>query len=135
MEQGKHKEVLRKEAEMLPPINVSRDSDEEQNSRILLKTMDTDQCIQKLVRTDQEGSERTQHKIEETVQYWVAKEKKAAMNYHRVLELHNTVSNKRVKQLYSQDQPQEVIDQAEQQAGSARRTLENIQRVDEAGLS
>ena len=82
--------------------------------------MDTDQCIQKLVRTDQEGSECTQHKIEETVQYWVAQEKKAAMNYCRALELNNTVSNKRVQQLYSQDQPQEVIDQAERQAGSAR---------------
>ena len=58
MEQGKHKEVLRKEAEMLPPINVSGDSDNERNSRISLETMDTDQCIQKLVRTDQEGSER-----------------------------------------------------------------------------
>ena len=66
---GKHKEALRKEAEMFPPINVSRDSDDEQNSRISLETMDTDQCIQKLVRTDQEGSERTQHKIEETIQY------------------------------------------------------------------
>ena len=88
--------------------------------------MDTDQCIQKLVRTEQEGSERTQHKIEETVQYWAAQEKKAAMNYRRTLELNNTVSNKRVQQLYSQDQPQEVIDQAERQAGSARRTLENI---------
>ena len=29
MEQGKHKEVLRKEAETLPPINVSEDSDDE----------------------------------------------------------------------------------------------------------
>ena len=57
------------------------------------------------------------------------------MNYRRALELHNTVSNKRVQQLYSQDQPQEVIDQAERQAGSARQTLENIQRVDKAGLS
>ena len=28
-EQGKCKEVLHKEAEMLPPINVSRDSDDE----------------------------------------------------------------------------------------------------------
>ena len=82
--------------------------------------MDTDQCIQKLVRTNQEGSEHTQHKIEETVQYWVAQEKKAAMNYHHMLELNNTVSNNRVQQLYSQYQPQEVIDQAEQQAGSAR---------------
>ena len=83
------------------------------NSRILPETMDTDQCIQKLIRTDQEGSEHTQRKIEETIQYWAAQEKKAAMNYCRVLELNNTVSNKRVQQLYSQDQPQEVIDQAE----------------------
>ena len=88
--------------------------------------MDTDQCIQKLVRTELESSERTQHKIEETIQYWVVQEKKAVMNYHCALELNNTVSNKRVQQLYSQDQPQEVIDQAERQAGSARRTLENI---------
>ena len=88
--------------------------------------MDTDQCIQKLVRTEQEGSECTQHKIEETIQYWVAQEKKAAMDYRRVLELNNTVSNKRVQQLYSQDQPQEVIDQAEQQVGSVRQTLESI---------
>ena len=94
MEQGKHKEVLRKEAEMFPPINVSRDSDDERNSRISLETMDTDQCIQKLVRTNQEGSERTQHKIEVTVQYWAAQEKKAVMNYRRMLELNNTVSNK-----------------------------------------
>ena len=75
--------------------------------------MDTDQCIKKLVRTNQEGSEHTQRKIEETVKYWVAQEKKVAMNYHHALELNNTVSNKRVQQLYSQDQPQEVIDQAE----------------------
>ena len=134
-EQGKRKEVLCKEAETLPPINVSGDSDDERNSRISLETMDTDQCIQKLVRTDQEGSERAQRKIEETIQYWAAQEKKAVMNYRRALELNNTVSNKRVQQLYSEDQPQEVIDQAERQAGSARQTLENIQRVDKAGLS
>ena len=66
-EQGKRKEVLRTEAETFPPINVSRDSDDEQNSRISLETMDTDQCIQKLVRTDQEGSERAQRKIEDVV--------------------------------------------------------------------
>ena len=121
MAQGKHKEALRKEAEMLPPRNISGESDDERNSRILLETMDTDQCIQKLVRTKQEGSECTQRKIEETIQYWAAQEKKAAMNYHCALELNNTVSNKRVQQLYSQDQPQEVIDQAEQQASSARK--------------
>ena len=67
-EQGKCKEVLCKEAEMPPPINVSGDSDDERNSRISLDTMDTDRCIQKLVRTDQEGSEQAQHKIEETAQ-------------------------------------------------------------------
>ena len=42
------------------------------------------------------------------------------MNYCHALELNDTVSNERVQQLYSQDQPQEVIDQAERQAGSAR---------------
>ena len=47
--------------------------------------MDTDQCIQKLVRTEQESSEHTQCKIEETIQYWVAQEKKAVMNYHHTL--------------------------------------------------
>ena len=104
-EQGNCKEVLRQEAEMPPPINISGDSDDEWNSRISLETMDTDWCIQKLVRTDQEGSEHAQRKIEETIQYWVAQEKKAAMNYHCALELNNTVSNKRVQQLYSEDQP------------------------------
>ena len=42
------------------------------------------------------------------------------MNYCCALELNNTVSNKRVQQLYSEDQPQEVIEQAERQVGSAR---------------
>ena len=75
-EQGKHKEALCQEAETFPPINISGDSDDEQNSRILLETMDTDRCIQKLVRTDQEGSEHAQCKIEETTQYWAAQERK-----------------------------------------------------------
>ena len=57
------------------------------------------------------------------------------MNHCHTLELNNSVSNKRVQQLYSQDQSQEVFDQAERQACSVRQTLENIQRVDEAGLS
>ena len=82
--------------------------------------MDTDRCIQKLVRKELESSKHTQRKIEETVQYWVAQEKKAVMNYRHALELNNSVSNKRVQQLYSQDQSQEVIDQAERQANSAR---------------
>ena len=58
--------------------------------------------------------------IENTTQYWVMKEKEAAINYHHTLELNKSVSNKRVQQLYSQDQTQEVIDQAERQAASAR---------------
>ena len=37
-----------------------------------------------------------------------------------------SVSDKRVQQLYSQDQTQKVIDQAERQAASARQTLDNI---------
>ena len=73
--------------------------------------------------------------IEKTTQYWVVQEKEAVMDYYRALELNNSVSNKRVQQLYSQDQSQEMIDQAERQANSVRLTLEKIQRVDEAGLS
>ena len=82
--------------------------------------MDTDKCIQRLVRTELEGSEHTQQKIEKTAQYWAVKEKEVAMNNHCTLELNNSVSNKRVQQLYSQDQSQEMIDQAERQANSAR---------------
>ena len=82
--------------------------------------MDTDRCIQKLVRTELEGSEHAQQKIEKTTQYWVAKEKEAAMKYCHALEVNNSVSDKRVQQLYSLDQPQEMIDQAERQANSAR---------------
>ena len=82
--------------------------------------MDTDQCIQKLVRTDLEGSEWTQHKIENTAQYWAMKEKEAATNYCHMLELNKSVSDKRVQQLYSQGQSQEMIDQAEGPAASAR---------------
>ena len=55
------------------------------------------------------------------------KEKEAVTNYRCMLELNKSVSNKRVQQLYSQDQTQEVIDQAERQAASARQTLDNIQ--------
>ena len=71
--------------------------------------MDTDQCIQRLVRTEPEGSDHAQHKIEDATQYWVMKEKEAATNYCHVLELNKSVSDKRVQQLYSQDQTQEVI--------------------------
>ena len=88
--------------------------------------MDTDQCIKRLVRTELGGSDCTQYKFEDTTQYWAMKEKEVAMNYHCVLELNRSVSNKRVQQLCSQDQTQEVIDQAEWQAASARQTLENI---------
>ena len=66
-EQGKRKETIHKEAEMLLPRNLSRESDDEWNSRASLETMDTDRCIQKLLRTEPESSECTQHKIEETI--------------------------------------------------------------------
>ena len=126
MEQGNHKETIHKEADMLPPRNISRESDDEQNSIASLETMDTDKCIQRLVRTELEGSECAQQKIEKTTQYWAVKEKEAVMNYCCTLELNNSVSNKRVQQLYSQDQSQEMIDEAERQETSARQTLENI---------
>ena len=76
MEQGKHKETICKEAETLPPRNVSRESDDKRNSIALLEMMDIDKCIQKLVRTEPEGSECAQWKIEKTTQYWAAQEKK-----------------------------------------------------------
>ena len=82
--------------------------------------MDTDQCIQILVRTELKGSDCAQCKIEDTAQYWAMKEKEAVTNYCCPLELNKSVSDKRVQQLYSQDQTQEVIDQAERQAASAR---------------
>ena len=82
--------------------------------------MDTDQCIQRLVRTELEHSDCAQCKIEDTAQYWAMKEKEAAINYRHAVELNKSVSDKRVQQLYSQDQTQEVIDQAEWQAASAR---------------
>ena len=125
-EQGKCKETICRAAERLPQPDVSRDSDDEQNSITLQETMDTDQCIQKLIRTELEGFEWTQHKIENTTQYWVMKGKEAAINYHCMLELNKSVSNKRVQQLHSQDQSQEMIDQAERQAASARPNLENV---------
>ena len=120
MEQGKCKGTICKEAETHPPRNVSRESDDKQNCIALPETMDTDRCIQKLVRTELEGSERAQWKIEKTTQYWAVQEKEAAMNYCHTLELNNSLSNKRVQRLYSQDQSQEMIDQAERQANSAR---------------
>ena len=135
MEQGKHKDSICREVEKLLQPDISRDSDNKQNSITSQEMMDTDQCIQKLIRTEPEGSERAQCKIENTAQYWVMKEKEAVINYHRALELNKSVSNKRVQQLYSQDQSQEMIDQAERQVASARQTLENIQRVEDAGLS
>ena len=96
MEQGKHKETIHREAEKLPQYDI--------NSVILQETMDTDQCIQRLVRTEPEGSDCAQCKIEDTTQYWVRKEKEAVTNYCHVLELNKSVSNKRVQQVYSQDQ-------------------------------
>ena len=62
MEQGKCKEAICKKAEMLPPRNISRESEDEWNSRASLEKMDTDQCIQKLVRTELEGSEHADRK-------------------------------------------------------------------------
>ena len=102
---------------------------------VLQETMYTDQCIQRLIRTEPEGSDHAQCKVEDTTQYWVMKEKEAGTNYCCMLELSKSVSNKRVQQPYSQDQTQDVIDQAKRQAVSARRALENIQRVEDTGLS
>ena len=119
-EQGKCKETICQEAEKLPQHNVNRDSDDEQNSMVSQETMGTDRYIQRLIRSEPEGSDHAHHKIEDTTQYWVMKEKEAATNYCHTLELSKSVFDKRVQQLYSQDQTQEVIDQAERQVVSAR---------------
>ena len=103
MEQGKHKESIRQEAERLPQHNIKKDSDDERNSMVLQEMMDTDQCIQRLIRTELEDSDHAQCKIEDITQYWVMKEKEVVTNYHCTLELSKSVSDKRVQQLYSQD--------------------------------
>ena len=54
-EQGNHRETICKETEMLPPRDISREADDKQNSIVLLEMMDTDKCIQRLVRTELEG--------------------------------------------------------------------------------
>ena len=135
MEQEKHRETIYKEAEILPQRNINRESDDKWNSMVSQEMMDTDQCLQRLVRSELEGSDHAQWKIEDTAQYWTMKEKEVATNYHHTLELKKSVSDKRVQQLYSQDQTQEVIDQAKRQVVSARWALENIQRVEDAELS
>ena len=86
MEQGKHKETICREAEKLLHCDINRDSDDEQNRIILQETMDTDQCIQRLIRTEPESSDCAQCKIEYTAQYWVMKEKEAVTIYHHTLE-------------------------------------------------
>ena len=60
MEQGKHKESICKEEERLPQYDINRDSNDKCNSIVLQEMMDTDQCIQRLIRTEPEGSEHTQ---------------------------------------------------------------------------
>ena len=64
MEQGKCKETICREVEKLPQHNIGRESDDEQNSIVLQETMDTDQCIQRLVRTELEGSRSEEHTSE-----------------------------------------------------------------------
>ena len=64
MEQGKCKETIHGEAEK--QYNINRDSDDKQNSIVSQEMMDTDQCIQILVRTEPEGSDHAQQKIEDT---------------------------------------------------------------------
>ena len=120
MEWGKCRETVCWEAEKLPQYNINRESDDKQNSIVSQETMDTDQYIQRLIRTELEGSDHGQHKIEDTTQHWAMKEKEAANNYRCTVEPNKSVSNKRVQQLYFQDQTQEVIDQAERQVASAR---------------
>ena len=101
MEQAKCRETICQEAEKLQQNDINRDSDDKRNSIVSQEMMDTDRCIQRLVRPEPEGSDHAQQKIENTAQYWAMKEKEAVSNYCHTLELNKTVSNKRVQQLYS----------------------------------
>ena len=86
---------------------------------VLQEMMNTDWCIQRVIKSELEGFDCAQCKIEDTTQYWAMKEKEAVTNYHCTLKLSKSVSDKRVQQLYSQYQ-KEVIDQAKRQVVSAR---------------
>ena len=68
-EQRKHKETIHREAERLPQHDINRDSDDKRNSITPQETMDTDQCIQRPVRSEPEGSDHAQCKIEDAAQY------------------------------------------------------------------
>ena len=63
-EQEKHRKTIHKEADMPPPRRVSRESDDEWNSIALQELMDTDKCIQRLVRSEPKGSDHAQQEIE-----------------------------------------------------------------------
>ena len=54
-EQEKRRKTICKEADMPPPRRVSRESDDEWNSTVLQEMMDTDKCIQRLVRSELEA--------------------------------------------------------------------------------
>ena len=62
-EQGKDKENLCKEAETLQEKHISREPDDERNSRVSLEMMGTDRCIQKLVRKNQKGLNELNKKL------------------------------------------------------------------------
>ena len=84
-EQGKHKETIHKEAERLPQYNVNRDSDDKQNSIVSQEMMDTDQCIQRLIRSEPEDSDCAQRKIEDNTQYWAVTSMDADLNTYPIL--------------------------------------------------
>ena len=60
MEQEKHRKAICKEADMPPLRHVNREYDDKQNSIVLQETMDTDKCIQRLIRSEPEGSDCAQ---------------------------------------------------------------------------
>ena len=66
MEQEKCRKTICRETDMPLPRTVSRESGDERNSTVLQETMDTDQCIQRLVRSELEDSDCAQQKIENT---------------------------------------------------------------------
>ena len=97
MEQEKHRKTICKEADMPPLRWVNRESDDKQNNIVSQEMMDTDKCIQRVIRSEPEGSDHIQQKIEDTAKYSVMKEGEAVNNYHCTLELNKAVSDKRVQ--------------------------------------
>ena len=132
--QEQRRKTIRKEKEVPSPREISRNTDDERNSVASLRTMDTERHIQYFLRTESQDSERVQRKVENTVDYWTAEEKRAGEKRRKALELQMAVEQQTIEILYAQQQPREVIAPAEAKCTATKHTLEGIQRVKKAKI-